>query len=384
MTGATLPFNKIVLPSAQAATYAVTDAAARSIPGVAKALGIYTGMIQQAPLDDYRGVDPLPRPRILEQPDPEVSCSWFVGQQVADYLLHGNAVALVTARDASGYPAALRWVPACWVDIEWDWVITVRPRYWIRGVEVPASELVHVRRGADDWNPWRGVGIIEAHMRTLARAVLEEDYEYSTLADSAVPSVAVIAPNPRLSTEQADEAKARWVELFGQPGTRQPGVFPAGTQIQALGWSPSDAELIAARQLSNIDLANLFNLDPYWLGAESSSLTYRSPGPMFTNLVRVSLGPVMTQLEQAWSAALLPRGRTCRFDRNAIQRDDLSAMVPTLVQAIGANLMSVDEARVLIGLPRLEAPNVSITSPVATVAEDDTAAQEETEDGETE
>lgn len=360
---------------------------ARSIPGVARALAIYAGMMMQSPMDAYRSGELLPRPRILEQPDPASSYAWWVEQNVTDYLLHGNAVALITARLETGWPAAAVWIPAPWVSVWDDPERPFVPRYFIRGNEVDARDIVHVRRGADPWCPVRGMGVIEQHVRSLERAWLEEEYEARTLSDSAIPSIAVITANPSLGEDEATTAKAKWKELFGNPATREPGVFPAGTVIQPLSWSPSDAQLTEARKLTLVDIGNIFNLDPFWLGGESSSLTYKSPGPMYTHLIRVSLGPVMRQFEEAWQAQLLPRGQTIGFDRNAVLRGDLATMVGTLTQAISGGLLTVDEARTLLGYPAVGADQLKdVTSaqpaPAAVSAPipEPVASEEESED----
>lgn len=375
------PYNRIVWPDA--VPWMDADRA-RSIPGVARALLLLCGMIRQTALDDYKGIDPLPRTRFLSTPDPDRPLSWFLGVLADDYFMHGNALAYISARDSYGYPAALRWCPAAWVGIDPINDDGSRGDYWVRGTRIPAADMVHVQRGADPWNVARGIGVVEQHLRTLSRAVSEETYEASALADGAVPSVAVITPNPRLSTEEAEAARAKWATLFGG-SRREPGVFPAGTSIVPLSWSPSDAELTAARSMTLVDLANAFGLDGYWLGAPGESLTYRSPGPMYLNLLRTTLEPVLADFEQSLTAKLVPYGHRLRFDRKALLQDDLQTTVETLTAAVSGGLMTLQEARAYMGLPSLPSPEqpstVTVTSPVTTTEIDDdpTAVQEEEE-----
>lgn len=332
----------------------VYDAAtARRVPAVAKALAIYGGMIKQMPLEDYRGITPLPRPRVLDQPDPERGRPWYVQVHVEDYLEHGNAVSLVTARDASGWPAALSWVPAQWLVMVWDPARPADLTYalsWDPARTLPAGDIIHVRRGADKWCPARGVGVVEDMCRTFDRVAREEEYERAVLSGAAVPSVAVITPNPRLSPDEAVEAKATWIEKYAGTG-REPGVFPAGTQVVPLSFSPADTQLVQARQASLVDVANAFNLDPYWLGAPGSSHTYRSPGPMYLNLLRMSLEAVVTDFESVWSAALVPRGRQVVFDRSVLLGDDLPTTIKALGEAVDKGLWTRDEVRVYLRRP---------------------------------
>ena len=357
---ATQPFNRTVWPDEDWWTGAglplVWDATtARKLPSVARALQIYTGITKQMPLDAFRGITPLPRPGVLAQPDPARGRGWFVQVQVEDYLLHGNAVSLITARDAVGRPAALTWIPAYWLSLVWDPRKPAEVTYalrWDMSVTLDAAEVIHVRRGSDPWAPPRGIGVVEEQLRTLDKVARQEEYERTTLAGAGVPSVAVVTPNPRLGEGEATDAKGRWMDIYGGRG-RVPGIFPAGTVVTPLSWSPTDSQLVEARQQSLVDVANMFNLDSYWLGAPGATMTYKSPGPMYLNLIRTSINPVVVDFEDVWSGALLPRGQRVRFNPAPVLGEDFATTVQTLARAVDAGLETRDEARVVLGLPPL-------------------------------
>jgi phage portal protein BeeE len=339
---------------------------ALSIPSVARAVSIYKGQIKQAPMDDYAGVVPQARPRLLDQPDPNEPRSWFIECQVEDYLTNGNAVHYITAFTPTGWPAAATWIPATWVSIACQPRDYSNRTYLVGGVELDPRRVVHVRRGADRWCPARGVSVIEQHLATLDRVAMQEEYERQNLREGSVPSAAVITPNARLGDTESEAAKVDWLEKFIGPG-RRPAILPAGTQVIPLGWSPADSQMDEARKMSLTDVANAFNLDGYWLGAPTTSLTYRSPGPMYTHLLRLSLGPVLVDFEDVWSGAWLPRGHRVVFDRVTLQRDDLASTVDTMTKATSGDrpLMSVPEARVYMNLPPSPTDLVT-TSPVDT------------------
>lgn len=325
-----------------------TDSA-RRIPGVGRALDLIGGLISVMTLDAYRGIQPLPRPRLLEQPDLDLAEATFVRLQIEDYLVHGNAAHLVTARGADAMPAAVKWYAAHrWLSI-FD-PEDGRRRYWLDGREVSAYDVVHVQNGADPLNPARGVGVVERYVRTFDRVALEEESERQNIMGGNVPSVAVIAPQSNLSETEIDEAADMWEKKFAGPG-RRPGIFPSGTTVQTLAWSPHDQQATLARQMSLTDVANAFNLDAYWLGAPGSSHTYRSPGPLFLTLLRTTLEPIVTPFEQLWSGAWLVRGKSVVFDRARVLADDMQTTVNTLTKATGGKpIMSVDEARTVLKL----------------------------------
>lgn len=317
---------------------------ARRIPGVGRALAVTAGLASVMSLDAFRGIDPLPRPRILEQPDLQLARSTFVRMSLEDYLLEGNAASYVTARFENGWPAAVSWYPAH----EWHAMIdprTGRRRYWLRGREVNPDDVVHVQNGADPLNPARGVGVVEQYVRSLDRVALQEERERTDISEGQVPSIAVVAPaSSDASEEDLDEAAVKWEEKFQAPG-RKPVFLPDGTKVLPLSWSPSDAESQAARKASLQDVANMFNVDGYYLGAPASSHTYRTPGLMFTVHVRLTLNPLLAPFEDVWSMSWLPRGQRVTFAREEVQEDDLGTLVGTLTKASGGPVMLLNEAR---------------------------------------
>jgi HK97 family phage portal protein len=340
--------------------YVYDATSARRVPAVGRAVQLYAGLCKQMPLHAFRGYERLdPPPRILQRPDPTRAGSWFVQVSVEDYLLSGNAIAYVTARGFDGWPLAVTWLPITSVYITVDpkkgETYTYAPMSPSGGMPSASTELnrgdvIHVRRGADRNYPVRGVGIVEEHLPTLDRVAMEEEYERGALSDSGVPSVAVISPSANLTQDTADQAKADWVTKFSGP-VREPVILPNGTIVQPLAWSPSDAQLVEARRMSLLDVANMFNLDGYWLGAPVAGMTYRTAGPQYQQILRTSLEPLLADFEDVWSNAWLPRGTEVRFERSQLLREDLATSMTAATTGYGAGIMTLPESRVMVGLP---------------------------------
>jgi HK97 family phage portal protein len=330
--------------------YVFDAQSARRVPAVGRALQLYAGMCKQMELELVRGGRPVGyTPRLLAAPDPNEGGPWFIQCSVEDYLLNGNALALTTVRGADGWPLACSWLPAA------HCYISPYPGpdgyvYSYLGQILPTEDVIHVKRGADRYWPVRGVGVVEEYLDTLDRVAMEEEYERSALAGGAVPSVAVIAPQAQITKEVAEEAKEAWVVKFGGP-TREPAILPNGTQVIPLAWSPTDTQLVEARKMSLLDVANMFNLDGYWLGAPVAGMTYRTAGPQYQQILRTSLEPVLVDFEAGWSAAWLPRGSSVRFRRAKLLREDLATTITALVAAVGAGILSIPEAREELGRP---------------------------------
>jgi HK97 family phage portal protein len=325
---------------------------ARKVPAVARSIQLYGGMCKQMPLDAYRAGALLPRPQLLARPDPDRGRPWFVQNSVEDYLLNGNAVSVILTRGADGWPTSVQWLPAAWVYIVWNPGAIPDVAYYYAWSAVPLNndDVIHVRRGADRMYPVRGVGVVEEHLSTLDRAAAEEEYERSTLSGAAVPSVAIITPQANIDQNVADEAKANWLSKFGG-AVREPAILPNGTQVIPLAWSPTDAQLIEARKLTLLDVANMFNLDGYWLGAPVAGMTYRTAAPQYQQILRTSLEPVLADFEDEWSFTWLPRGQNVAFDRNKLLADDFPTMALAVSQLISAKVITPEQGFALMGLP---------------------------------
>lgn len=332
--------------------YVFDAQSARKVPSVNRALQLFTGLMKQMPLDAYRGYQRVaPTPRLCQRPDPDNAGSWFVHCNVEDYLLSGNAISYVTSRGFDGWPLTCVWLPAAWVSILWSNPYNAEAvMYSYLGTILDPANVIHVKRGADRTYPVRGVGVVEECLSTFDRVAMEEEYERGALAGGAVPSVAVITPNATLTQDVADDAKRNWTDKFSGP-QREPVILPNGTQVIPLAWSPTDTQLSEARKMSLVDVANAFNLDGYWLGAPVAGMTYRTAGPQYMQVLRTSLEPLLADFEDVWSSAWLPRGTNVRFRRSQLLRDDLATMTTAAVAAYGAGIMTLQEARVELGLP---------------------------------
>ena len=343
---------------------------ARRIPAVQRAIQLYGGMIKQMPMDAYRGGTPLDRPALLDSPDP--SPTWprsrFVMASVEDYVLSGNAVSYVTARGADGWPLAVRYLPITWVYITWMPGDYGSVQYTYLGETLDPANVIHVARGVDRLYPIRGVGVVEEALSTLDRVASEEEYERSTLAGSAVPSVAIITPQATLTQDVADQAKDNWLEKYS--GGRVPAILPNGTQVIPLAWSPSDAQLTEARHMSLIDCANMFNLDAYWFSVPVAGMTYKTSAPQYQQILRTSIEPVIADFEGVWSQAWLPRGQSVRFDRAKLLQEDLPTTALALSTLVGADIMTNQTAwrflqgEALASLPAPPKPKPAAAAPV--------------------
>jgi HK97 family phage portal protein len=327
------------------------------IPGVWRARMLISQAIGGMPIGSWRGELPTEAPAILREPNPGEDRCATVAAWVCDLLDHGNAVGIITARDAAGNPVSLQPVPASIVEI--GRTDAGAAYYKIGQTLYGRSEVFHAK-GMSGPGELRGMGVLEAHLNTLTRVQSEQDYA-SKAFRSGVPSGLIRVKDPDLQPEMAADIKASWMESMTG---NQPAVLSELIDFEPIAWTPSDAQMVEARQLSLTDIANVFNLDAYWLNAPSTSMTYQNVQTASMQLSRFTLGPWITALEAQFSR-LLVRGQDARFNRDTILRDDTATRYANYKTGVEGGWLTLPEVRAAEGLPPLEeeepaAPPLSI------------------------
>jgi HK97 family phage portal protein len=185
-----------------------------------------------------------------------------------------------------------------------------------------------------------------------------------------VPSGLLKVRDPDLQPGSDDDppgfVTARGIKKQWQASVRtgEVAVMSELVDFTPLSWTPSDAQMVEARQLSLVDVANLFNVDPYWVGSSQVSAPYQNVQDAAVQLSRFTLGFWITALEAQFSR-LLPRGQEARFNRDSILRDPQSVRVDNWTKLLAAGVVSVDEVRASEGLPPAPTPEPAL--PVAGV-----------------
>jgi HK97 family phage portal protein len=339
-----------------------------AIPAYWRARMLISQSVGAMPIGAWRGdvaVDPLPA--VLRAPNPDEDRCSTVAAWVGDLVDHGNAVGIVTAWDSAipPHPAAVLPVPCTSVGI--GRTSSGRLVYDVAGASYDSSEMFHAK-GVTLPGQDRGIGILEAGLSTIDRVTAESAYAAKAFA-SGVPSGLLRVRDPDLQVGTDDDpagyVTAKGIKKAWQAsvGTGDVAVLSELVDFTPLSWTPSDAQMVEARQMSLVDMANMFNLDPYWVGSSQVSAPYQNVQDAAVQLSRFTLNFWITALEAQFSR-LLVRGQEARFNRDSILRDPQSVRVDNYVKMIGAGFMTVDEARAREGLPPLDTPSQASVTPL--------------------
>ena len=355
-------------PSGDLGTIAV------SLPAVSRATSLIVDTLSGLPINIRRGFETLPTPGWIEdpqlvRPDGRVMSTVqpgrlnrmeFYGQWVLSALLYGNGFIYIDERDINGAPKAgsLHIIHPELVDY------VPGTGYFIRNPEnteweyIPDGKLLHLRNFGELDERKFGMGVIRRHAASFLTAHEMQKYTQGVYK-SGIPNGILKVSNPNLTSEQAADLKAKWLENHGNK--RSIAILNSSTDFQPLSISPVDAQLLQMSQMSINDIALAFGLDPYMLGGSSDSNTYANVESRNIAFVQNTLLPWVRRIEETLNAET-SRGTSVKMNLSGLLRADTATRTNAYAVGIDKGWYTIDEVRAFEDLPPLpqsnEVPNV--------------------------
>jgi HK97 family phage portal protein len=347
---------------------------AQSLPAVSRATSLIVDTLSGLPINIRRGFETLPTPGWIEdpqltRPDGRVMSTVqpgrlnrmeFYGQWILSALLHGNGFIYIDERDINGSPKAgsLHVIHPELVDY------VPGQGYYIRDPEstewqyIPDGKLLHLRNFGELDERKFGMGVIRRHAATFLTAKEMQKYT-DGVYKSGIPNGILKVSNPNLTSEQAADLKAKWLENHGNK--RSIAILNSSTDFQPLSISPVDAQLLQMSQMSINDIALAFGLDPYMLGGSSDSNTYANVESRNIAFVQNTLLPWVRRIEETLNAET-SRGTIVKMNLSGLLRADTATRTLAYATGIDKGWYTIDEVRAFEDLPPLpqsnEVPNV--------------------------
>jgi HK97 family phage portal protein len=336
---------------------------ALALPGAWRASLLLSGLLGGVPWHAYRtrgdqvAEEITPTPAFLEQPAPPDPRVVTFSSMALDLIWHGNAIALIAARDRAGWPTAYVPVPAENVQVrrveKWDNVpLPVGTIVYVIGQEMYSSDdVVHVK-GPSRPGALRGLGVLECHLNGTLALATEQGRQARSLQTSGVPVGTLTVEDSEeepLDEAEAAKVKAGWLR---SQRDRTIAVLNSRTKFEAISWNPSETQLLEARKFSLHETALIFGLDPSWLGVSGASMTYSNVEQEAVNLIKFSLGDHLQRFEQTFTLHM-PRGTTARANLDAVLRADTLTRYQAHSIALDKGFLTVDEVRALESRPPL-------------------------------
>lgn len=333
-------------------------AAFPSIPGVARSTSLIVDTLATLPWHVYRNeTERLTTPDWLADPqalrlDGRViggsvdETRWSVvdywGQWILSALWWGDGFAYIPNRGAGGAP-----VPPLWLFHPAD-VVVEKGRYWVAGEEMKAGEIIHLR-GSHPIIDGRGSGVLTRFAGDLALNKALRDYAIGAFT-AGVPNgyLKVLAPN--MDQDQADELKNRWMAQHG--GRRSIAVLNATTEFHPLTWSPVDLGASDFARISLAQIALMFGIPAYLLGAPTDTATYANVESRMIELYQLTLLPWIGRIEAVLDAQFA-RGTQVRIEIEGLLRADTKSRYDAYAIGLDKGFLTIDEVRELESRPPL-------------------------------
>lgn len=246
---------------------------------------------------------------LIARPSPAATTANLVGTLVAHLNLHGNAF-LAKYRDETGTVRQIAPLSPRGVTVALEAGEPVYTLMRAEGVSRHGPEdILHIRALSTD-------GLVGLSPVAQARQALGLSQSLACHADNFARNAGrpggilnlKQTPHPTATPEStsAEDAalKAGFQSLFTGDRSGQVMVISAEQlEYQQLALSMADAEFVAQRQLSTAEVARIFWVPPWMVGAPSGdSLTYSTVEGQAQAFVTWSLRPWLTLIEQALSA----------------------------------------------------------------------------------
>lgn len=285
---------------------------------------------------------------------------------VFDLLVQGNS-GLKKRRPSAGAPP-VGFEPRDWRDVDWkdvdeDGFIDV---WYGRGTgrdrEVIRPEnFVHLH-----WHSTKdGVGVspLRPLATTLRVELAAQLYQESLFKNSARPSGAVKMPQGVvLDKDVRDEIRADINRLYAGPmNAGRPVLLPGGLEWVAMALNADEASLIDQRKLNREEVAAAYDMPPPLIGILDHA-TFSNITELHQMLYTTVLGPPLVLVEEIFKVQVIDgepafEGQWVEFDLKEVLRGDPIKEAAALKLAVQAGLLTINEARDILNLPRIDHPD---------------------------
>lgn len=305
-------------------------------------------VISTLPLDGIRSQGAIrktlePAPAVLDRPSSWLTRPEWLHQVVWSMAVRGNAIGIITARDAQLRPTQVELLDPSEVEIR-RLGRTGPPTYRLRGVgPLDVDDVLHIPAPAPPGGI-AGVSYVDQAAQTIGFALAAERYGAQWFGDGTHPSAI-------LSTEQrVDEAQARTMKERFRAAVqgREIAVLGQGVKYEPIQGDPERSQLAETSRLLVERICRFWRIWPEMIGAATTggSVTYANREQRAIDIVTFTFAPWLTRIEARLSN-LLVRGTSAKFNIGALLRADTKARFEVHDIAIRSGMASRDERRAL-------------------------------------
>ena len=342
----------------------VTPETALGYPAIWRGVNIRAGTVGRIPLNVLKRVgvgkeidDNHPAQRLLvEQPNSEQSAKSFKTLLESHAILSGGGFAFI-ARDEFGQPTEL-------IPLAPENVMPFRENgrlgYSIvadGGMTVELAEnILHIK--GLSWDGINGLGITDVLRESIGLGLAAQKWQSIFFKNGAAPQTVIELPGTLRNKEAVERFRAMWGKRHkGIENAHQPALLENGAQLKSFSVSPNDAEMLATREFEIKQVAAMVGISPHYLG-DPSRTSFASLEIENRTFLRDLQDPLTNWESECYRKLLTPaekdrRSHVIEFDKEQIERPDLTTFTSALISQVNNGLLTLDEARNKMNMPPL-------------------------------
>lgn len=282
-----------------------------------------------------------------------MSMQTIIKNAVQDVLLKGNGYILIN-RGESGVITSLRYVPAGRVSPVFNeyndtlyYVVTVNiTENSVKKTKVQPKDIIHLTKTTRDGV--NGLAVMHFAHNSADLAKSSEDAAQQFF-DSNMNVSGLLTCKTIMSEKQRQDIKSAWQQGRGKNALQ---ILPANVDYVALGVNSKDGQLLESRQYNSQVIAQFFQV-PEQLINSGAKLTYNSLEQLNLLFFQHTLLPYIVNIEQEFTRKIFidEDDLAVDMDENAfLFRTSKQAESQYLTSLVGSGIISVNEARSMIGL----------------------------------
>lgn len=328
-----------------------TEDSAFTISAIYASVNLIAGAIAGLPMHVFRVNAEGERDRMYNDPlwwvlNEEMTPRWaassgweFMAQSL---LMHGDAFAIIL-RKPDSMPMGIRPVHPIRVSVALNYstdrlVYSVSPETGVPGPTVvyDQDDIIHV--AGFGFNGFRGLSPLRYALRTTgAISLATQDFAASFFANSARADYA-LTTEKSLSKEAIDAMRSQLDESHRGPDKAfRPMVLHGGLDIKTITMPIEDMQLVAMRQFQIEDIARIYGVPPFMIGANDKTTSWGSGvESMGIGFVRFTLRQHLNKFETEFNRKLFRNySKRVEFDTHDLERADMKSQFEAYRIAIG-------------------------------------------------
>lgn len=223
-----------------------------------------------------------------------------------------------------------------------------------------ADEIIHFRSYNSE-SAVKGLSPLETLRRTLAEEHAAALYREKYWQNSARMNGVINRPanSPVWSDIARQRFKKEWQALYsGVENSGKTAILEDGMEFKSISFNPKDSEYLEGRKLTREECARAYHIPPPLVGILDHA-TYSNIESQHKSLYTDVLGPWLAMIEEDLQLQLLEdfddtEGVYLEFNIQEKMTGDFETQIRSLQSATGTAYMTVNEARSIMNLPKIE------------------------------